>query len=206
MVDALRLGDRTFFELAQVARLPGNLAAHHLAVLEAAGLIERHVSEGDHRRRYITLRSERLHQLAGSVAPLPPTVLFVCTHNSARSQFAAARWRQRTGLDADSAGTEPASRVDPRAVRVATEYGLDLHGAVPKGYAAVGHRPDLVISVCDRAHEAPPSFESPAAHWSIPDPVTAGDIGAFRAAFSAIATRIDAFARSPIETVAGSRP
>ena len=68
MVDELSLSDRTFQELAQSSGLPGNLAAHHLAVLEAAGLIERRVSEGDRRRRYISLRVERLEGLL----PLPP--------------------------------------------------------------------------------------------------------------------------------------
>jgi protein-tyrosine-phosphatase/DNA-binding transcriptional ArsR family regulator len=204
MVDALRVGDRTFLELAEIARLPGNLAAHHLDVLETAGLIERRISEGDHRRRYIALRPGLLHGLAGSVSPLPRTMLFVCTHNSARSQFAAARWRQVTNLEVECAGTEPAARVHPMAVRVATEYGLDLRDAAPKGYDAVDRSPDLVISVCDRAHEAAAPFDAPQAHWSIPDPVAVGDIGAFRTAFSAIATRINELAGPAGATV--SRP
>jgi protein-tyrosine-phosphatase len=194
MVDELRLSDRTFQELAQSSGLPGNLAAHHLAVLEDAGLIVRRVSEGDRRRRYISLRMERLEGLLS----LPPAqggpVLFVCTHNSARSQFAAARWRQRTGGESDSAGTQPATRVHPRAVKAARDYGLDLGTVVPKGYQAIERPPDLVISVCDRAHEAGLPFSSPSAHWSIPDPVRDGRLGAFRSAFASIAERIDQLA------------
>jgi protein-tyrosine-phosphatase/DNA-binding transcriptional ArsR family regulator len=203
MVDALQVSDRTFLELAKAARLPGNLTAHHLGVLEAAGLIVRRVSEGDHRRRYISLEHRRLQELAGSVTSRPATIVFLCTHNSARSQFAAARWRQLTGLDADSAGTDPAPRVHPDAIRVAAEYGVDLSVAVPKGYEDVSRPPDLVITVCDRAHEAPKPFTAPEVHWSIPDPVRAGGLGAFRSAFSAIAGRIDAFAGPSTE---GSTP
>jgi protein-tyrosine-phosphatase len=194
MVDELLVGDRTFQELAQGSGLPGNLAAHHLDVLEAAGLIERRVSDGDRRRRYISLRAERLEGLL----PLPPVtegpVLFVCTHNSARSQFAAARWQQRTGRPADRAGPAPAGSGHPKAVTAARAFGLDLREAVPKGYEAVERSPDLVISVCDRAHEAGVPFAAPSAHWSIPDPVRDGRYRAFRSAFASIAERIERLA------------
>src|SRR5687768_6492088 len=93
MVDALRLSDRTFQELAQAAGLPGNLAAHHLSVLDEAELLERRVSEGDRRRRYISLRREGLDALEAELSLAPAFIVFVCTHNSARSQFAAALWR-----------------------------------------------------------------------------------------------------------------
>ena len=194
MVDALVLGDRSFQELAASAGIPGNLAAHHLDVLESAGLIERRVSEGDHRRRYIRLRHERLGELVPLPSIEPRSILFVCTHNSARSQFAAARWQQRNGSPADSAGTEPADRVHPAAMTAARAFGLDLHDAVPKGYEAIDQTPDLVISVCDRAYEAGQPFESLSAHWSIPDPVLDGGAEAFRTAFASIAQRIDRLA------------
>jgi protein-tyrosine-phosphatase/DNA-binding transcriptional ArsR family regulator len=196
LVDALVLGDHTFRELAGAAGLPGNLAAHHLAVLEDAGLIERRVSDGDRRRRYLRLRRDRLEALAATM-PLPleaTRVLFVCTHNSARSQFAAALWRQRTDLPAESAGTEPAAAVHPGAVRAAAELGIDLAGAAPRGYESVTEAPDLVVSVCDRARESGVPFDAPAIHWSIPDPVRAGTPDAFRAAFTDIADRVERLA------------
>jgi protein-tyrosine-phosphatase len=98
-------------------------------------------------------------------------VLFVCSANSARSQLAAALWRARTGGDADSAGTEPADAVHPGAVAAALRAGLDLSGAQPR-LLATDESADVVITVCDRAHEelAPgPDWW----HWSTPDPVTA---------------------------------
>jgi protein-tyrosine-phosphatase len=194
IVDALALSDRTFRELAAAAGLAGNAAAHHLGVLESAGLIERHVSEGDRRRRYITLRQDRLEVLAAGAPARPRVVLFVCTHNSARSQVAAALWRSRTGLVAESAGTTPAGRVHPTAVRVAAELGLDLAAASPRGYAAVAGHPDLVVSVCDRAREAGVPFDAPSLHWSVPDPVPAGTVDGFRSAFADLATRVDRLA------------
>src|SRR6266508_3179031 len=132
IVDALLLSDRSFQELARLVGLPGNAAAHHLGVLESAGLIERRVSEGDHRRRYVTLRRDRLAGLVATPTLHPGAVLFVCTRNSARSQFAAALWTQRTGAVAESAGTDPADRVHPKAIRAAGDFGVDLHDAVPK--------------------------------------------------------------------------
>jgi protein-tyrosine-phosphatase/DNA-binding transcriptional ArsR family regulator len=193
MVDELMHSDRTFQELATAARLPGNAAAHHLAVLESAGLIRRHVSQGDQRRRYVTLRHERLAEVAPTAAPEAGRVLFVCTHNSARSPFAAALWRERGGR-AESAGTEPALRVHPKAIAAAKAFGLDLSNAVPRGYDAIDSEPDLIVSVCDRAREAGLPFAARSLHWSVPDPVRSGTTAAFRSAFTDLAARIDRLA------------
>jgi len=194
IVDALALGDRTPRELAALVGAPTNLLAHHLGVLEEAGLTERRVSAGDRRRRYVVLRPEPLRELIPALAVPAGIVLFVCTHNSARSQFAAALWRQRTGSDADSAGTDPAARVHPSAVRAARRLGLDLSGQTPKGYAEVPAAPTLVVSVCDRAREGGFPFDSPTLHWSVPDPVADGRAAAFTAAFAEISRRIERLA------------
>ncbi len=194
IVDALALGDHTVNELRELSGLTGNLLAHHLDVLEGAGVIERRRSEGDQRRKYVVLRRDLLVDV-GTHALRAARPLFVCTHNSARSQFAAAMWSHRTGSHAQSAGTDPADRIHPKAVAVAAELGIDLGRAVPVGYEAVTIAPDLVISVCDRAREAPPPPGSaPRLHWSIPDPVLVGTDRAFRDAFSEIAARIDRLA------------
>jgi protein-tyrosine-phosphatase len=194
IVDELLVSDWSFQELSRLVGLPANAAAHHLAVLESAGLIERHVSEGDHRRRYVGLRPDRLEGLVASPALRPNAILFVCTHNSARSQFAAALWTQRTGAPAESAGTDPAERVHPKAISIARDFGVDLQHAVPKGYDRLAVAPDLVVSVCDRAREAGLPFEAPSLHWSVPDPVRAGTAGAFRSAFADLAARVERLA------------
>jgi ArsR family transcriptional regulator, arsenate/arsenite/antimonite-responsive transcriptional repressor / arsenate reductase (thioredoxin) len=187
----LELGDRTFQELAAAASLPSNLVAHHLDVLEHAGLIERKVSEGDRRRRYISLDPEPLRELLSARSVLARSVLFVCTHNSARSQYAAASWRRQTGRGAESAGTHPATRVDPRAIQVAMERGIDLTECQPQGYESLSSSFDLVVSVCDRAREFGSPLSGTSVHWSVPDPVKGGTLKAFRAAFADIDRRID---------------
>jgi len=197
IVDELLLGDRTFRELVDSSGVLGNLAAHHLKVLEDAGLITRRQSDGDHRRRYISLQYERLEAAAPAPGRLDVGfVVFICTHNSARSQFAAELWRTTTGGPADSAGTEPASRVHPLAVEVAGEFGVDLRDATPKALTEISRTPNLVISVCDRARESGRGWSSPSVHWSIPDPVSDGGIEAFRAAFGEITERVGRLAHA----------
>ena len=98
LVDLLLEGDLSVRELAGALEMPGNLLAHHLNVLDDAGVIERRQSDGDHRRRYITLRPQVLAGLNLAPAPVPmSSVVFVCNHNSARSQYAAAYWYAATG-------------------------------------------------------------------------------------------------------------
>jgi ArsR family transcriptional regulator, arsenate/arsenite/antimonite-responsive transcriptional repressor / arsenate reductase (thioredoxin) len=193
IVEALMLSDLTPGELREQLGLESNLLGFHLRALEDAGVVERRPSDGDRRRRYVRLRPSAL--------PPPPAPhrlvcpLFVCTHNSARSQFAAGLWQARTGEPATSAGSEPAAVVHPLAVTVAGEYGLDLSGARPRGYDAITDLPEVVVSVCDRAREGPVPFAAPRLHWSVPDPSTE-DRRAFEAAFADIAERVERLARS----------
>jgi arsenate reductase len=85
-------------------------------------------------------------------------ILFLCTGNSCRSQMAEGFARALKGdvLDADSAGTEPRG-LDPRAVRVMAEAGVDISGQRSKPVAELGGQEfDLVVTVCDRAREGCP--------------------------------------------------
>lgn len=169
VVDALAVSDRTPSELRAVTGLSSNLLAFHLDVLEDAGLVERRRSQGDARRRYVTLRWDALDGLLPAAAPPAGPVVFVCTRNAARSQLAAALWR-RTGGTAVSAGAAPADAPDPHAVAVAAAHGLDTGDWRPVGYDAVAVEPVLVVSVCDRAREAGLPWAAPSRHWSVPDP------------------------------------
>lgn len=190
IVDQLAVGDLTVAELGDVVGMKGNLLAHHLDVLEAASLIERRVSEGDRRRRYISLRWEQVPPPPGSRLDRVGSVAFVCTRNSARSQFAAALWNETTRLEATSAGSDPAEQVHPTAVRVAAELGIDLSGARPAGYERITSPPDLVVSVCDRARESGVPEGRTHLHWSVPDPVTTGTVRSFRDSFGELAERV----------------
>lgn len=190
IVDHLVSGDLTVTELADISDMRGNLLAHHLDVLEKADLIERRVSEGDRRRRYVALRWDRLPPSVGSPLQSHDGVAFVCTHNSARSQFASALWERVTGSAAPSAGSDPAIRVHPKAVEVASEFDVDISGASPSPYADLPAGIGLIVSVCDRANEGGLPKSARHLHWSIPDPVRVGTVDAFRSAFGEIAERI----------------
>jgi ArsR family transcriptional regulator, arsenate/arsenite/antimonite-responsive transcriptional repressor / arsenate reductase (thioredoxin) len=190
MVDDLAASDRAPVELAERHGLASNLLAHHLDVLEHAGLIERSRSSGDGRRRYVRLRHEVLDGLGLGVTVPELPVVFVCTHNSARSQLAAAVWSAATAAPALSAGTHPADRVHPGAVAAAARHGYDLTGAAPRSIDDVPVEGMLVVTVCDRAHEElepGPDW----LHWSIPDPVERASPAAFDGALRELETRIE---------------
>ena len=106
--------------------------------------------------------------------PDPIRVLFVCTHNSARSQLAEALLTRYGGTDFEvrSAGTE-ATRVNPLAIRVLAEVGIDWSGARSKVITDfLDQRFDYVITVCDRARETCPVFpgSTNTLHWGLDDP------------------------------------
>ena len=101
-------------------------------------------------------------------------VLFLCTHNSARSQMAEGLLRHLAGdrFESHSAGTE-ATRVRPRAIRAMEEIGVDISGQESKTLERYQQEPfDYVITVCDDANEACPFFPGAQSrlHWSFKDP------------------------------------
>jgi arsenate reductase len=105
-------------------------------------------------------------------------VLFLCTHNSARSQMAEGLLRAMAGerFEVESAGTE-ATRVHPLAIRAMAEAGIDLGGHTSKTVDALAREPgrapwDYVVTVCDSASERCPVFPPATTrlHWSFPDP------------------------------------
>lgn len=201
LAERLLLSDVSSGELASEFGLPTNLLAHHLRVLEGAGLVRRLRSEGDRRRSYVQLCVDdpQVAALIGvGTPPGPlsgPRVVFVCTHNSARSQLAAAAWAQVSPTPARSAGTHPAARVHPRAVRAARRHGLALDEARTAQFEDVVRPADLVVSVCDSAHEELSSGpHGPQLHWAVPDPVVTNTDAAFEAAFDEISHRVDRLA------------
>ena len=140
----------------------------------------------------------------------PVRVLFVCTGNSARSQIAEALLTTKGAgrFVAGSAGSHPAARVNPGAVRVLAEAGIAWEGRVPKTIDAVmGQRWDIVITVCDHAKEACPIFpgQPVQAHWGMPDPAEVeGDelrARAFRDTFQLLSRRIELLLALPMDKV-----
>jgi ArsR family transcriptional regulator, arsenate/arsenite/antimonite-responsive transcriptional repressor / arsenate reductase (thioredoxin) len=85
--------------------------------------------------------------------------------------------------------------VHPKAVIAGQRYGLHLADAPTSRVDQVQRRSDLVVAVCDNAHEElDPS--TPRLHWAIPDPVRLDTDAAFDAAFDQISRRVDALANA----------
>lgn len=105
----------------------------------------------------------------------PMRVLFLCTHNSSRSQMAEGLLQARGGAAyaVFSAGTQPRT-VHPLAIQVMQELGIDISDHRAKGIEAFRTQPpmDLVVTVCDDAAESCPFFPHARRqeHWGFPDP------------------------------------
>lgn len=193
IVELLARTDLASGELASRLELPTNLVAHHLHVLESAGLIARRRSEGDGRRSYVRLTPAGVRLLGVPPLPRPRRIAFVCSQNSARSQLAEYYWRTVSDIPVVSAGTHPAGGVNRWALAVARRHGLDLAAAAPKLAADVLAGDELLVAVCDRAYE---ELDVQPLHWSVPDPARADDTRAFDEAFDDIVRRVDGLAAS----------
>lgn len=223
----LLVGDLRSGELGERLQLPTNKLAYHLKQLRSLGLLRDHRSHADARDVYHRLDLDRLSSLyleAGDFlhpgltsamsltartqadegmteeppAQRPLRVLFLCTHNSARSQLAEGILRRMGGdqVKAFSAGSEPTA-VDPDAITVLQVLGIDpmLHTAKSLTMFS-GQQFDYIITVCDRVRDVCPVFPSDPKqiHWSIADPALIEEperrLAAFRAVAHELTTRI----------------
>ncbi len=222
LVEALARSDRRVQELVALVGEPPNLVSYHLRRLRDQALVSERRSAADGRDVYYSLDLDRLKGLyfaAGeSLHPGIPDrphaasgtdtaagrsrrarVLFLCTHNSARSQMAEGILRHLGGeqVEVSSAGTV-ATRVHPLAVAAMAEKGIDIGGQRSKHLEELaGQEFDAVVTVCDNARESCPIFPGAPEqiHWSIPDPsAVEGDeetrLRAFRIAADDLTTRI----------------
>ena len=136
-------------------------------------------------------------------------LLFLCTGNSARSQMAEAILNEKGQgrVIAESAGSQPAARVNPLALETLREWSVPWKGHPPRGLDGLDRqRWDFVITVCDRAKESCPIFpgQPVLAHWGMPDPAeVVGDDEtkrkAFRDTFVLLNRRIELFLAIPFE-------
>ena len=132
--------------------------------------------------------------------PARRRILFLCTHNSARSQMAEGLLRHLAGdrFEAYSAGAE-ATRVRPLAIRAMAELGIDISSQESKTLDRYLGAPfDAVITVCDAANESCPLFVGARdrLHWSFPDPSRAtgtddDQLVVYRSVRDAIRARIE---------------
>ncbi|MFK4040003.1 metalloregulator ArsR/SmtB family transcription factor [Nonomuraea wenchangensis] len=202
LLSVLAHGDLRVRELVALLGEPQNLVSYHLRLLRSAGLVTARRSSFDGRDSYYHLDLERcadalaatgaaLHPAlrlfpaeAAEAAGTPagtPSVLFLCTGNSARSPVAEALLRHRSGGHAEvtSAGSHPKAHLHPHAVRVLRlRYDIDVADQRPRGLDTLtGRRFDYVISLCDKVREVCPDFggHPRRLHWSIPDPAADQD-------------------------------
>jgi ArsR family transcriptional regulator, arsenate/arsenite/antimonite-responsive transcriptional repressor / arsenate reductase (thioredoxin) len=209
----LSLTDLRGGEMVDWLGMPHNAISYHLKQLRDLGLLRDRRSSGDARDIYYSLNLHRLERLYGAVGhalrvPGATThedhpamrgtecrVLFLCTHNSARSQLAEGLLRQRTGgrVAVASAGSAP-TEIHPRTLALLNAHGIDgsVHYAKPMTQY-VDTQFDYVITVCDRAREHCPAFpgEPQALHWSIPDPIAVADEAGCAEAFQAVWQELD---------------
>jgi thioredoxin type arsenate reductase len=223
LVEALAWSDRRVQELAAVVGEPHNLVSYHLRRLRDQALVSERRSAADRRDVYYSLDLDRLKHLYFAAAEsLHPgisdrphaasgtgagrtrraRVLFLCTHNSARSQMAEGILRHLGGHNVEvySAGTV-ATRVHPVAITVMAEKSIDISGQRSKHMDEfAGQEFDYVVTVCDNAREACPAppGDPERIHWSIADPsAVEGDEStrscAFRIAADELVTRMRYF-------------
>lgn len=220
LLSTLAHSDRRVQELVAEVGEPANLVSYHLRQLRGQALVSERRSAADGRDVYYSLDLERLRGLylaAGEtlhpgLAHLPagaqaaatragrrPRVLFLCTHNSARSQMAEGILRHLAAgrIEVASAGTV-ATAVHPLAIQALAEQGIDIGYQRSKPIDELaGQTFDYVVTVCDNARESCPVFTGAPdrIHWSIADPSAVegdkrGKLRAFRSARDELTARI----------------
>jgi protein-tyrosine-phosphatase len=191
LIAALAKSDFNVQELQARIKQQQNLVSYHLRRLKKEKLVQETQSIADSRETYYSLNLGRLQallfSLGDSLHPAlsarqakdgSPTrrarVLFLCTHNSARSQIAEGLLRANGGdwVEVFSAGTEP-GRIHPLAIQAMDQLKINIRGQRSKSVEEyLDQSFDYVITVCDRAKESCPIFPGAPEqiHWSFPDP------------------------------------
>ena len=212
LLKALTTSDHQVNELVTLLQQPMNLVSYHLKKMRDEALVTTRRSEADGRDVYYSLDLNRLRQLfieteqalhpaMGVMLPtfdpkslLHQSVLFVCTHNSARSQMAEGLLRHLSygRLEVTSAGSHPTA-VHPDAIRAMDQFGIDIrqqHSRLLDNFK--GQPFDIVITVCDKAREVCPTFPGSGQqmHWGFPDPVSIVDDDERAEAFEFTAQRL----------------
>jgi protein-tyrosine-phosphatase len=199
LLQELARSDRKVSELTELVDRPQNLVSYHLASLRNAGIVSSRRSSADRRDTYYRIEMRRCADLLSGVGSalqpglrldlsVPgtsdgrpprqrPSVLFLCTGNSARSQMAEALLEHHSGgrIRAQSAGSHP-KPLHPNAVRAMAERGIDISTHTTKHLDRFTQtRFDRVVTLCDKIREICPQFPGDAEvaiHWSMPDPAS----------------------------------
>ena len=217
LLEALARSDRRVQELVELVGEPANLVSYHLRRLRDQAVVRERRSAADGRDVYYSVDLERLRGLyfatgeslhPGFAESTPQSetdtsvpasrrvrVLFLCTHNSARSQMAEGILRHLAGdrVEVQSAGTV-VTRVHPLSIAAMANKGIDISRHSSKHMDELaGQTFDYVITVCDNARESCPIFpgDPERIHWSIADPsAVEGDEAQRLHAFTAAADEL----------------
>lgn len=210
LIQVLLLSDHRVSELVTITGQPKNLVFYHLKALRKMGIVSTRRSDADRRDTYYSLNWKRLQALLDEVGlALRPTgpqrddlrILFVCTHNNARSQMAQGIMHHLSNgtVHVCSAGCQP-TQIHPDAIRTMDNLNIDIRSQFSQGFKAVGDVPfDYVISLCDKARNACTKYRSDGVklHWGYADPTAIFDPTERAAAFESLAhhlyDRIQAF-------------
>ncbi len=187
-------------EIVRQLERPQNVVSYHLRRLQDQKLVTERRSTADARDIYYSLDVNTLRTLyfaaANSLNPVLNTadvdialqeavthlpskkvrVLFLCTHNSARSQMAEGILRHLSGgrIEAISAGSQP-TNLHPLAIQTMAKMGIDISQQRSKHLEEfLDQSFDYIVTVCDRVREACPTFpgDPERVHWSFIDPTT----------------------------------
>lgn len=199
LLSLLAKSDHRVQEIVAAVQKPQNLVSYHLRLLREGNIVHERRSSADGRDVYYSLdvaylsgmyleSGQALHPALACDPPAaqaeasleaveekrPFRVLFLCTHNSARSQLAEGILRAKCGnaVDVVSAGSQP-SHVHPLAIKAAQKMNIDISQQRSKNMDEfAGQTFDYVITVCDQVREICPVFseETEQSHWSFPDP------------------------------------
>ena len=204
LLTSLAESDRRVQELVELLQRPQNLISYHLRLLRDGRVVKERRSSADGRDVYYSLdldylrtlylaSGQALHPALACAEPVanlshaavvttagngetkrPFRFLFLCTHNSARSQLAEGILRAAGGKQVEvfSAGSEP-SQVHPLTVRAAATFNIDISGQRSKHMDEFASQTfEYIITVCDQVREVCPIFpgDPEQIHWSFPDP------------------------------------
>ncbi|MGQ9549205.1 MAG: arsenate reductase/protein-tyrosine-phosphatase family protein [Roseiflexus sp.] len=218
VITQLARSDERAIRLSIAIKQPPETVAAALADLQSTGLVSSRASDAHPNEMYYSLDLEQMQKrflAAGrlihpllvqaitdveeeTVRSAKPRVLFLCTHNSARSQMAEGLLRSFShgAIEVFSAGSEPGS-IHPLAIETMDTMQVDIRNQRSKHFDEfLDQHFDVVITVCDRAREVCPVFPEAKEiiHWSIPDPAAVeGETEqrrAFHQAATTLATRI----------------
>ena len=216
ILTALARSDQRVSELVHLLGQPMNLVSYHLKRLRMQRLVMERRSSADSRAIYYSVdlarlralymaSGEALHPALGDPAPQsqersanrkakPVRILFLCTHNSARSQMAEGLMRHLGGkrVEVFSAGNQP-SAVRPEAIQAMADLSIDIGRQRSKHLNEfLGQDFDYIITVCDNARESCPLFpgDPERIHWSFPDPSEVQGAAARQRAFDQTAHQL----------------